>query len=118
MNEEIKIERRTEKTVGHYAPGTCLFSPLALDSRLLTLDSSLLFFVIAKIGQHAVIFQCAGVADGLFARGNVAQQSPHDFAATGFGQRGGKANGRKISRYDKSRKARFQRRPPKISQRP
>ncbi len=46
-----------------------------------------LLFVAAQLGQHAVVFQRGGVADGFLAGGDVLQQAAHDLAAAGLGQR-------------------------------
>jgi hypothetical protein len=46
----------------------------------------------AQLGQHAVIFQRAGVADRRLAGGNVFEQPAHDLAAARLGQRAGESH--------------------------
>ena len=51
-----------------------------------------LFLITADLCQHAVIFECRGVADRFFARGDIAQQAAHNFATSRFGESTGEAN--------------------------
>lgn len=39
----------------------------------------------SQFGEHAVVLQRCGVAHGLPPGGDVAEQTPHDLTATGFG---------------------------------
>ena len=59
---------------------------------LLNVSACRLLVFGPQAGQHAVVFQRRGVADGLAAGGDVAQQPPHDLAAAGFRQRGGEVD--------------------------
>ena len=52
------------------------FATLRADGRLI--------LVPPQLGQHTVVFQRGGVADGLSAGGDVAQQPAHDLAAAGL----------------------------------
>src|SRR5579863_8202211 len=45
--------------------------------------------VFAEFGEDRQIFEGGGVAEGLIARRDLAQQPPHDLAAAGLGQRVG-----------------------------
>ena len=58
-------------------------------------DSLDLFFVLvllAQLGQHGQVFERRGIAGALDARGDVAEQPPHDLAAAGLGQGVGEAD--------------------------
>src|ERR1700687_3647413 len=51
-----------------------------------------LLFGFAELGEDAQVFQRGGVADALFAGGDVAQQAAHDLAAARLRQRVGEAD--------------------------
>ncbi len=44
-----------------------------------------LFVGLLQLREHGVVFERRGVAHGLLARGDVAQQAPHDLARAGLG---------------------------------
>src|SRR5579872_4120666 len=51
------------------------------------------FVFLPQLGEHGVVFQRGRVAHLFFAGGDVSQQAAHDFAAAGFGQGVGEADG-------------------------
>src|SRR5262249_61436309 len=47
-----------------------------------TRSTPALLLVLAQLGEHRVVLERGGVADRLLAGGDVAQEAPHDLAAS------------------------------------